>query len=339
MGKLTSWLKQETPVTIVPVLDRFLLLFLKSLYLVFYLSLRILLRIALGKGRRDKLFAKKGLEFRRGLLDKIPPVFFLAKLYDYVVRFLRLHKTLLLKITVPKYSYKAYCPVDKDDLINMTVREDEIIQRFCPKEGDTVIDIGAHFGRYTIIASKRVGMSGKVISIEAEPHNFEILNRNIILNKLTNVTSLNCAAYSKEHKVKLYLNNEVKSVHSIRNTIMSNRAQSKEKFVEVQANTIDFLLKSNGIKQEDVNWIKIDVEGAEYEVLKGAKDILSKSKDISVLVEIHNLSEDINFYYPVIKFLNSHNFKLDFEKLHDGGERHIIVRKQNNKGCILVDTK
>ena len=55
---------------------------------------------------------------------------------------------------------------------------------------------------------------------------------------------------------------------------------------------------------------------------KGAKDILSKSKDISVLVEIHNLSEDINFYYPVIKFLNLHNFKLDFEKLHDGGKTH-----------------
>ena len=267
MGKLTSWLKQETPVTIVPVLDRILLLFSKILYIVFYLSLRISLRIALGKGRRDKLFANKGLEFRQEF-GKIPPIYFLVKLYEYVIRFFRIREAFLVKITVPEYNYKAYCPVDKDDLINMALREDEIIERFYPREGDTVIDIGAHFGRYTIIASKRVGKSGKVISIEAYPHNFEILNRNIILNKLTNVTSLNCAVYSKEHKVKLYLNNEVKLVHSIHNTIMSTRAQSKEKFVEVQANTIDFLLKSNGIKQEDVNWIKIDVEGAEYEVLQ-----------------------------------------------------------------------
>ena len=144
---------------------------------------------------------------------------------------------------------------------------------------------------------------------------------------MTNVTSLNCAVYSKEHKVKLYLNNEVKLVHSIHNTVMTDRANSEKKFVEVKANTLDYLLESNGIKHEDVNWIKIDVEGAEYDVLKGAKNILSKSSNISLLVEIHNLSEDINFYYPVIKFLNLHNFKLDFEKL-DYGERHITVRKR-----------
>jgi FkbM family methyltransferase len=82
--------------------------------------------------------------------------------------------------------------------------------------------------------------------------------------------------------------------HSIYNTIMSDRAQSKERLVEVKANKLDYLLQSNGIKQEDVNWIKIDVEGAEYEVLKGAKDILFKSRDISLLIEIHNLSGGTN---------------------------------------------
>ena len=46
----------------------------------------------------------------------------------------------------------------------------------------------------------------------------------------------------------------------------------------------------NDIKHEQVNWIKIDVEGAEYEVLKGATNILSKSKDIALLIEIHNLT-------------------------------------------------
>ena len=47
-------------------------------------------------------------------------------------------------------------------------------------------------------------------------------------------------------------------------------------------------MQSKGINQ-DINWIKIDVEGAEFEVLKGATNVLSKSKDIALLIEIHNL--------------------------------------------------
>jgi FkbM family methyltransferase len=65
----------------------------------------------------------------------------------------------------------------------------------------------------------------------------------------------------------------------------------KKKFVEVQANTLDYLLQSNVIKHEQVNWIKVDVEGAEYDGLKGAKNILSKSSNISLLIEIHTFPQ------------------------------------------------
>ena len=57
-------------------------------------------------------------------------------------------------------------------------------------------------GRYTIISSKRVGKNGKVVAIKAHPGNFEMLNRNIKLNQLTNVIPLNYAVYSKETKIK-----------------------------------------------------------------------------------------------------------------------------------------
>ena len=131
-----------------------------------------------------------------------------------------------------------------------------------PKEGDIVVDVGGAFGFYTILASKRVGSRGKVIAIEAQHDSFEMLNRNIKLNRLTNVITLNCAVYSKETKVKLY------SSYSI----MTERAgKNTNKFVEVNANTLDNLLsqQQNGINHADINWIKIDVEGAEFEVLKG----------------------------------------------------------------------
>jgi hypothetical protein len=80
----------------------------------------------------------------------------------------------------------------------------------------------------------------------------------------------------------------------------------------------------------DVNWVKIDVEGAEFEVLKGASNVLSKSKDIALLIEVHNLRDSTNLYRPIIEFLNLYNFKIEFEKSHDGGEKNIILRKHKS---------
>ena len=214
----------------------------------------------------------------------------------------------------------------------MTFHEDDILNyHFTPKEGDIVVDVGAHIGPYTIIASKRIGSGGKVVAIEADPGNFDLLSRNIQLNKLSNVMALNYAAYSEEKMIKLYLpsGGEESSSYTKYNTIMSDRARDDEKFVDVRVNTLDYLLLSkNMIKQEqEVNWIKIDVEGAEYEVLKGAKDILSKSSNITLLIEIHNLSAGNTLYKPIQEFLSLRNFKIEFEEVSESGERHIIARK------------
>ena len=84
--------------------------------------------------------------------------------------------------------------------------------------------------------------------------------------------------------------------YSLRNTVMIDReklmlekSKNAERVVEVNADTLDNILDSSGVKQDNVNWIKIDVEGAELEVLKGATNVLAKSKDIALLIEIHNL--------------------------------------------------
>jgi FkbM family methyltransferase len=303
MGELNSWLLKETKG--VKTLDKCVLYSLK----VIYLGLRILLRMALGKKRRDRIFIEQGFDFNT----------FLYKVF----KILRIGNSMLLKISVPKYDYKFYCRINREDLVFMTNHEDDIIEHFTPKQGDIVVDIGAHMGRYTIISSKRVGTNGKVIALEAHPGNFEMLNRNIKLNQLTNVIPLNYAVYSKETKIKLYLPEE-ESGYTIYNTIMPNRAGTEDKFVEVNANTLDFLLQLKGIT--DVNWVKIDVEGAEFEVLKGATNMLSKSKDIALLIEVHGSDN----YNPILNFLNLYNFKVEFEKSNKNGDwRHIVVRKDN----------
>src|SRR5215216_176024 len=195
MGNFISWLRESEGLTIS---DKLLVFFIK----VFYLNFRIILRIALGKKRRDRLYNERGLDYGD----------FLYK----AVKFFR-PGSKLLKFKLPKYNYKFYCRPNKDDIQIMTGHEVDIIKRFTPKEGDIVIDIGAHIGCYTIISSKRVGTEGKVVAIEADPDNFEMLNRNIKLNQLTNVIPVNYAVYSKETKIKLYLP-EKELGHTLYNT-------------------------------------------------------------------------------------------------------------------------
>jgi FkbM family methyltransferase len=301
MRNLTSWFLQESQG--VNVFDNIILFFLK----VIYLLRRVLLRLILGKKRRDRLYIQRGLDFAD----------FLYK----AVRFFR-PGCKSLKFKVPKYNYEFYCRINKDDFIVMTRHEDVIIEHFRPKEGDVVVDVGAHIGRYTIIASKRVGPTGKVIAIEADPSNFEMLNRNIELNRLTNVTTLNYAAFSKKAKIKLYL--PAGDIFTKYNTIMSNWVWVKpdDKFVEVNGNTLDNLLHEIGIRQ--VNWIKIDVEGAEFEVLKGANNLLLNNKNIVLLVEVHGSPNDYGL--KVKEFMRLYNFETEFEKIYENNG-YIILRK------------
>ena len=258
----SSWLLKETKGA--RLFDKFILNCLKFIYL----GLRVFLRIVLGgKERRDRFYADRDINFRDFLYKSI--------------EFLGLDNSLLLVFSVPKYNYRFCSLITRkipnflieDMYVSMSSHEDYTIEHFSPREGDIFVDVGAAFGIYTILGSKRVGLRGKVVAIESQPNNFEMLTHNIKLNKLTNVIPLNYAVYSKETKLKLYSNYSV----------MPQRTEekNKEKFVEVNADTLDNLLQQNGISE--INWIKIDVEGAELEVLKELTMCYLKVKSLHFL--------------------------------------------------------
>jgi FkbM family methyltransferase len=290
------------------VFDKLVVGLLKSAYL----GTRFFLRLILGRKRRDNIFLKRNINFKDFLYSS--------------TKILGVDKALLLEIHVPNHDYRIHCPLNKEDFIVMTKHEEEIIGLFRPREGDTVVDIGAHMGRYTITSSKSVGGSGRVIAVEAHPYNFGILQHNIRLNKLKNVNAVNWAVYSKRARLKLYLPDEYLG-YTMHHSLMTNYLTSKyskeieRRFIEVEADTLDNLLKTRGI--DEVNWIKIDVEGAEYEVLRGAREILSNNKRISILVEVHGKDT----YHPTMELLRSNNFNIEFEKTYDNGEKHVLARK------------
>jgi len=301
--KLLSWLVKQSEGT--SFTDNLLLFFLKILYF----GLRILLRIVLGRKRRDRLYVERELDFG---------VFW----YKFFKIMKKGNTSKLLRFHVPKYGYEFYCRLNKDDFKLMALHEDEILDQFDPKPGDTVVDVGAHIGLYSLIAAKRVGPSGKVIAIEPDPENCNLLHRNIELNKLTNVTILERAAFSSNSKLKLYLPGKERGFTKL-GTIMANRAMT-ENFLEIDATTLDHLMLMQGMTQ--VNWIKIDVEGAELEVLKGATVTLSVSKDIALLIEVHNVN-NMDLHPAIVKFLQPYEFQIEFERRYANGERHVLFRK------------
>ena len=319
VNRVLSWIIDATSDVSVNSFDRLMAINYRILYLI----TRVLLGKILGKQKRDRsvLFQK----LHKG--NYVNPTF-LGKIYFY--RFLGFFgsKKNMVEVYVKKFDYKVMCPLNEIDYISLVSREDSIISRFNPMEGDIVVDIGAHLGRYTIISSKKVGEKGKVISIEANPDVFRTLVDNIRLNMLNNVILLNCAVYSEKSRVKFYVKGDDNLENNHYGTLMDNIGNFESKglknVLDMDANSLDNLLLENSISRTDIKWIKIDVEGAELEVLKGSVKILSNSTKLSILVEIHKLSNGNNHYNSITNFLTKFGFRIEYQETHETGEIHVI---------------
>lgn len=143
-------------------------------------------------------------------------------------------------------------------------------------EGDVFVDIGAHFGYFTLLASSVVGSSGRVVAIEAMPSTFERLQQNIRKNSLDDrCVAVNCAAYNRETELEFkdygLAWSSLNSAFGIRNDRIRN---DSERAITVQAKTLDAILES--INVESVDLVKIDAESSEYYVLEGMKNTLER---------------------------------------------------------------
>lgn len=149
---------------------------------------------------------------------------------------------------------------------------------FRPKKGEVVIDVGAYAGYYTITSALAVGDEGLVLAIEANPYTAGVLRRNVSLNKLKNIIVVNKALWDKQTTLKLRLAGDLLSGED---SLFGHGCR----FVEVEATTLDHIISELGI--DCVDWLKIDVEGAEYKVLLGAKQMIESNKDLHIFVETH----------------------------------------------------
>lgn len=173
-----------------------------------------------------------------------------------------------------------------DDLYHLVPRREgdvDFLIRRVLRHGDVFVDVGANVGYYTLLAAKK---GCKVIAIEPVPQTIAVLKINLRLNRLEDrVIVIDRCAWSLRSKVKLIIP-QGKFFGST--TALFDRAEGT--IIEVEGIDLDSILRN----QPNIRMIKIDVEGLEYEVLKGALDTLKKT-DLIVVELSRNAKEIIGF--------------------------------------------
>ncbi len=156
------------------------------------------------------------------------------------------------------------------------------------KEGDLAIDVGTHIGYWTLTFSSLVGDSGKVFGFEAEPTNFEKLERNIQFNKKSNILAHHCAISNYHGRVQFRLSPYNDGGGGVANENANNTDGLD--CIDVPCAELDFFL---GDIDSQIKLVKIDVEGNELNVLKGMKKIFASSnRPQYLIVEIGHGSKD-----------------------------------------------
>ncbi len=154
---------------------------------------------------------------------------------------------------------------------------------FAPKEGETVIDVGAHIDVYSLYAAKVVGRYGLIIAVEADSNNFSLLKRNAKLTAGARILCIETALWNIKGKIKLHRDVSGGSGH---HSVVFERDGET---IFVKGETLDGLVRRLGLR--DVSFIKMDVEGAALNVLKGGQEMLLRWKPRIACAAYHTPDE------------------------------------------------
>jgi FkbM family methyltransferase len=213
------------------------------------------------------------------------------------------------------------------DLILDGIREAhyvETVQKIV-KEGDVVVDIGANIGYYALLESKIVGVKGTIYAIEPVPENHDLLKKNIALNAYSNIKTYQMALGNNNGTEKMYVPPQ-RNLSSI--TSVSNFRKDEEtvKEIEVKIMTLDEFLKDKPYP----NVIRMDVEGYEYQIVKGMEKTLGTRLPLTILMELHCGNLTVEQSRELLQILKDDGFEIIdvvFEGWTKGSSSHKVLHK------------
>lgn len=186
---------------------------------------------------------------------------------------------------------------------------DLLCLKYLIKEGDTVVDIGANIGIYTMFLSGYVGSSGKVFSIEPVPQTFDILNFNIKKLGLDNVKTINCAISDTDCDVTMEVPSDETGIKNyFRARIAHKNTGHFLRQVTVKAKSTDTLFSELELSKP-ISFIKCDVEGHELQCVQGTINIIKKRKP-AWLIEISGDPDNLpSTAYKTFELLLKNGYK------------------------------
>ena len=162
------------------------------------------------------------------------------------------------------------------------------LRRFL-RPGMVCMDIGANAGLFAVFMATRVGAGGKVYAFEPTAATFQRLQTNITLNTLHNVVAENVAVTEQAGTVEFHVGPPDLCVYnSIAAVVHPSAKGGQFSRVTVPSISIDDYCVAHGIGLVDV--VKIDVEGAEWRVLKGMRRVLEANRQIVLLIEFYQVT-------------------------------------------------
>jgi len=149
------------------------------------------------------------------------------------------------------------------------------------RPGGTFVDIGANEGFFTVQAAKIVGPSGRVLAVEPQGRLQQVIQKNLELNGLTNVTLARSAVSDRPGEAELHISPSTNTG----STGLSQSTRYRVPHESVPVNTLEAILARSGVQTVDL--IKMDIEGFEYEALIGAEKLLKEKRIKALALEMH----------------------------------------------------
>ena len=215
---------------------------------------------------QESFFAKRSLRFKRAR----PIRAVRRRFVNYVIRTYK-------KSFVEIEGRKMY--LDQNDSLRLSFKEyDKFGEDFLKtqiNEGDVIVDLGANIGYWTLFFAQLVGKSGKVYAFEPEPSLFKILQKNVEVNDFENITLIQKAVSNISQKDKLFLSSNPNDHRIFDST-------GTRKSIEIDTISLDDYFSKNDFQ---IDFIKSNVQGADFSAIEGSKNILKKSKNIKIMAE------------------------------------------------------
>ena len=160
-------------------------------------------------------------------------------------------------------------------------------------KGSTCIDIGANYGRFTLVMSRLVGANGQIYSFEPGQYSYKVLSSAVKFHRLKNVILVKKALSDKEGTTELMT--PVKKTKKLGHALAYLKCDHKGESIaeKIETTTLDKYFFKENIKR--IDFIKCDIEGAELLALRGARDVIVRYKPIMLCeVSVLALKEKFN---------------------------------------------